>query len=82
MTLDAESPIVAADAARAELEATCRRLLAAGWEAWRLRGQVEELALRLAQMEHRPGAVARFVGGESAERAAEKRRKGNGERRP
>lgn len=77
MTLDAECPLVAAEAARCELEATCRRLLAAGWEVWRLRGQVEELALRLAQMERRPGAVARFVGGESAEQAA-RRKRGNG----
>lgn len=70
-------PLEAADAARAELEATCRRLLGAGWEAWRLRGQVEELARHLSAIERRPGAVARFVGGESAEQAAGRKR-GNG----
>jgi hypothetical protein len=76
--LSSSCPLVAADAARAELEQACRRLLAAGWETWRLRGQLEELARHLSAIERRPGAVSRFVGGESAEKAAEKR--GNGKR--
>lgn len=41
--LSSSCPLVAADAARAELEQACRRLLAAGWEPWRLRGQLERL---------------------------------------
>lgn len=70
--LSSGNPIATADAARAELEDACRRLLAAGWEPWRLRGQLEELARHFCAIERRPAAVRRFIGGESAEQAATK----------
>ncbi len=71
--LSSECPLRVAEIVRADVEATLRALLGAGWPCWRLRAVLRDIVAELAAIERKPTRVARFVAGERLEDAVKAR---------